>query len=100
VEKLADIEKDQLQKYKIAVAALNEAKQKNLKDKEIDSLTREVENEKSKFSLSGYYVEMADQKRTKRQNNDRNGKIYYCCFNYVIIRFIFFRSSRTSKTCM
>jgi hypothetical protein len=29
-------------------------------------------------------IDSTDGKRTKKQNNERNGKIY-CCFNYVII---------------
>ncbi|CAF4665989.1 unnamed protein product, partial [Rotaria sp. Silwood2] len=78
VEKLADIEQQQLQKYKLAVVALAEADAKakdepnNISREQIHLLEKEVDNERLKFSLSGYYAEVADNKRTKRQINEKN----------------------------
>ncbi|CAF4779185.1 unnamed protein product, partial [Rotaria sp. Silwood2] len=78
IEKLADIEQQQLQKYKLTDVALAEADAKakdepnNISREQIHLLEKKVENEKLKFSLSGYYAEVADNKRTKRQINEKN----------------------------
>lgn len=71
-----------MEKYHDAVEELKQAKKNHATDGQVNVLQRKLEDEKLKFSVSGFFADMTEKKRTKKQLNEKIGKIYYCLTNY------------------